>query len=120
MSYSIHDLDKIDFSDVADLEQPRLAPIHIGEYIEEELLIPLGITKYRLAKETGISASRVGEIVAGKRSVTADTALRLSRFFGISANFFLSWQAHYDLVIAQESLSDTLAHIKPYVYEAAS
>lgn len=117
MSYSIHDLDKIDLSDVVDPEQPRLAPVHIGEYIAEELLIPLGITKYRLAKETGISASRVGEIVAGKRSVTADTALRLSCFFGISADFFLSWQAHYDLVVAKESLGDTLAHIKPYVYQ---
>lgn len=116
MTYSIHDLDKIDFSDVVDPNAPRLAPIHIGEYLEEELLIPLGITKYRLAKETGISATRIGEIVAGRRAVTADTALRLARFFGISANFWLSWQAHYDLEIAQASLVDTIAHIKPYAY----
>ena len=120
MSYSIHDLDNMDFSDVADLDQPRLAPIHVGEILLEEFLTPLNLSKYRLAKAISVPPQRIGDIVAGKRAVTADTDLRLCRYFGMSQGFFLRLQAHYDLVIAKASLGDTLAHIKPYVYERAS
>lgn len=120
MSYSIHDLDNIDFSDVADPEQPRLAPIHVGEILLEEFLKPLNLSKYRVAKDISVPPQRIGDIIAGKRSVTADTDLRLCRYFGMSQGFFLRLQAHYDLIIAKESLGDTLAHIKPYAYKAAS
>jgi addiction module HigA family antidote len=114
MTYSIHDLDKIDFSDVADPNEPRLAPVHVGEILFEEFLKPLALSKYRLAKDISVSPQRIGDIVAGKRSVTADTDLRLCRYFGVSNGFFLRLQAHYDIEVAQESLVDILAHIKPY------
>ena len=116
MTYSIHDLETIDFSDVVDADAPCLAPIHAGEILLEEFLTPLALSKYRLAKDIGVPPQRIGDIIAGKRSVTADTDLRLCRYFGMSNGFFLRLQMHYDTELARQSLADTLAHIQPYVY----
>ena len=82
-----------------------------GEILLEEFLKPMGITQYRLAKEIGVSQRRIGEIVAGKRAVTADTGLRLSRFFGTSDGFWVGLQTDYDTAQAKDALSDVLSHI---------
>ena len=87
---------------------------HPGEILLEEFLKPMGITQYRLAKEIGVPQRRIGEIVAGVRSVTADTGLRLSRFFGMSENFWIGLQMDYDAARAKDSLAKTLAEIKPW------
>jgi addiction module HigA family antidote len=84
-----------------------------GEILREEFLEPLGLTQYRLAKEIGVPQARIGEIVAGKRSVTADTGLRLSRFFGMSDGFWTGLQLDYDTAMARERLAKTLEKIKP-------
>ena len=84
-----------------------------GEILLEEVLRPLGITQYRLAKEIGVPQRRIGEIVAGKRALTANTAARLGVFFGMEAEFWLNLQAHYDLVQAREALGAKLAGIQP-------
>ena len=84
-----------------------------GEILREEFLEPLGITQYRLAKEIGVPQARIGEIVSGKRSVTADTGLRLSRFFGMSDGFWTGLQLDYDTAMARERLAKTLEKIKP-------
>jgi len=96
-----------------------LAPVTPGELLLEEFLLPMGITKYRLAKEIGVPAQRIGEIVAGRRSITADTDLRLCRFFGLSDGYWLRAQAAYDIEIAEEALADQLTHIKPWSESAA-
>ena len=85
-----------------------MPPIHPGEILFEDFLKPLGITQYRLAKSIGVPQRRIGEIVAGKRAVTADTALRLARFFGTDAQSWVNLQAHYDLEIARERLEGRL------------
>lgn len=87
---------------------------HPGEILLEEFLKPMGITQYRLAKEIGVPQRRIGEIVAGSRSITPDTGLRLSRFFGMSENFWTGLQLDYDAVKAKEALGATLAKIKPW------
>lgn len=96
-----------------------LKPVTPGELLLEEFLKPLGISKYRLAKEIGVPAQRVGEIVAGRRSVTADTDLRLCRFFGLSNGYWLRAQAAHDAEVAAEALADQLARIKPWRETAA-
>jgi len=90
-----------------------------GDILLEEFLKPMGITQYRLAKEIGVPQRRIGEIVAGKRSVTADTGLRLSRYFGLSDGFWERLQVDYDLAIAKDSMSDILQKIKPMKQAAA-
>jgi addiction module HigA family antidote len=87
---------------------------HPGEILLEEFLKPMGITQYRLAKEIGVPQRRIGEIVAGARAVTADTGLRLSRFFGMSDAFWIGLQLDYDAARAKDSLGKTLARIKPW------
>jgi len=87
---------------------PSVSP---GEMLEEEFLKPLGLTKYRLAKNIGVPPQRVGDIVAGKRAVTADTDLRLCRYFGLSDGWWLRGQASYDTAIAKESMREELARI---------
>src|ERR1700690_3216893 len=84
-----------------------------GEILLEEFLKPLGVTQYRLAKEIGVPQRRIGEIVAGKRAITADTAARLGVFFGMEAEFWLNLQAHYHLVKTREALAERLAAIHP-------
>lgn len=80
----------------------------------EEFLKPIGITQYRLAKEIGVPQRRIGEIVAGARAVSADTGLRLSRFFGMSDGFWIGLQMDYDAAKAKGSLARTLSSIKPW------
>ncbi len=87
---------------------------HPGEILLEEFLKPMGITQYRLAKEIGVPQRRIGEIVVGKRSVTADTGLRLSRFFGMSDDFWIGLQMDYDAANAKALLEKTLSKIKPW------
>ena len=77
-------------------------PVHPGEILEEEFLKPLGITKYRLAKELHVPAQRIGDIVNGKRAITAETALRLARYFKTTADFWLGLQMHYELQCAED------------------
>ena len=93
---------------------PKLKPVTPGELLLEELLVPMGITQYRLAKEIAVPAQRIGEIVAGKRAITADTDLRLCRFFGLSNGYWLRAQAAYDTGVAEETLAATLKKIKPW------
>jgi addiction module HigA family antidote len=97
----------------------KLKPVSPGELLLEEFLLPMGITRYRLAKEIGVPAQRVGEIVAGRRAITADTDLRLCRFFGLSNGYWLRAQAAYDTEVSEEALADQLAHIRPWSGTAA-
>jgi len=92
----------------------RLAPVTPGELLRDEFLQPLGITKYRVAKEIGVPAQRIGDIVAGKRSITADTDLRLCKFFGLSKGYWLRAQVAYDTEVAEEALETELAKITPW------
>ncbi len=94
---------------------PKLKPIHPGEVLQHEFLEPLGISKYRLAKATGMPADRVGKIVQGRRAITADTALRLARLFGTSAAFWMNLQMRYDLEVATDASGPQVARqIKPW------
>jgi antitoxin HigA-1 len=92
----------------------KLRPVSPGELLLEEFLKPMGISQYRLAKEIDVPAQRISAIVAGKRAVTADTDLRLCRFFGLSNGYWLRAQAVYDTEVAQEKLAQTLKKIKPW------
>ncbi len=85
-----------------------LAPIHPGEILMEEFLKPLAISQYKLAKDINVPARRINEIVHGKRSITADTALRLSRYFNLSERFWLNLQARYDLEVEKDKLNDRI------------
>ena len=85
-----------------------------GEILLEEFLKPMGITQYRLAKEIDVSQRRIGEIVAGTRAVTADTGLRLSKFFGTSEGFWIGLQLDCDAARAKDTLADVLGKIKPW------
>jgi len=85
-----------------------LPPIHPGEILMEEFLEPMGISQYRLAKDISVSPRRINEIVHGKRAITPDTALRLSRYFGLSERFWVNLQARYDLEIEKDRLHDRL------------
>lgn len=96
-----------------------LPPIHPGKILLEEFLKPMGITQYRLAKEIGVPAQRIGDIVAGKRGITANTDLRLCRFFGLSDGYWLRGQARYDTEVAKDALHAKLATIKPWVRQHA-
>ena len=84
------------------MKTKMLAPIHPGEILMEEFLKPLGISQYRLAKDINVPARRINEIVHGKRSISADTALRLSRYFNLSERFWLNLQARYDLEMEKD------------------
>jgi addiction module HigA family antidote len=86
----------------------RLSPTHPGEVLLEEFLKPLGISQYRLAKDTKVSPRRINEIVHGKRSISADTALRLARYFGTTDRFWLNLQTRYDLEVEKDRLGDRL------------
>ncbi len=87
------------------MKKEKLAPVHPGEILMEEFLKPLGISQYRLAKDINVPARRINEIVQGKRSVSADTALRLSRYFKLSERFWLNLQARYDLEMQKDKLN---------------
>ena len=92
----------------------KLKPVSPGEMLAEEFLKPLGMSNYRLAKEIGVPAQRIGEIIAGRRAITADTDLRLCRFFDLKDGWWLRLQADYDTEIAKATLAKTLAKIKPW------
>jgi len=93
---------------------PKLKPVTPGELLREEFLVPMGISQYRLAKEIGVPAQRIGEIVAGTRAITADTDLRLCRFFGLSNGYWLRAQVAHDTEVAERALAKALAKIKPW------
>jgi addiction module HigA family antidote len=96
----------------------KLEPITPGEILLEEFLKPMGISQYRLAKEIDVPAQRISEIVSGKRSITADTDLRLCRFFGLSNGYWLRAQAAYDTEVAEQILAPLLKKIKPWTEHA--
>jgi len=84
-------------------------PIHPGEILQQEFLAPLDISQYRLAKDTSVPPRRINEIVRGSRSITADTAMRLARYFGTTEHFWLNLQVHYDLEVERDRLGDRLS-----------
>ena len=86
----------------------KIDPIHPGEILLEEFLIPMEISQYRLAKDINVPARRINEIVLGKRAITADTALRLSEYFGLSEKFWLNLQMRYNLEVEKDRLQDRL------------
>jgi len=92
------------------MTQKKTPPIHPGEILLEEFLKPMEISQYRLAKDISVPARRINEIVHGKRSITADTALRLSRFFGTSERFWLNLQMRFDLEVEKDRLGARLSH----------
>ena len=96
------------------------APTHPGEILLTEFLEPMGITQYRIAKAINVPARRINEIVHGKRGITADTALRLSRALGDSDMFFSNMQAHYDAEVAREDLAAALATIERIVWPGST
>jgi len=86
----------------------KMKPIHPGEVLMQEFLEPMGISQYRLAKDTSVPARRINEIVHGARAVTADTALRLARYFGTSPQFWLNLQTHFDLEVQKDKIGKRL------------
>ncbi|MGH6952855.1 MAG: HigA family addiction module antitoxin [Alphaproteobacteria bacterium] len=104
MAIKRKDLDarRIDFRDVT--TGKRIAPVHPGEILRDDFLEPMGVSVYALANGIKVPRSRVNDIVLGRRAVTADTALRLARYFGTTPEFWINLQAHYDLEVAKETL----------------
>ena len=98
---------------MTDTDTPIMAPIHPGEMLMEDFLKPLGVSQYRLAQAIGVPARRINEIVHGTRRISADTALRLSRYFGMSDGFWMNLQGHYDLEVEKDRLDATLKGIEP-------
>ena len=86
----------------------KLAPVHPGEVLLEDFLVPLGLSQYRLAQDLSVPPRRINEIVHGKRAITADTALRLARYFGTSEQFWLNLQSRYDLEVERDRLGTRL------------
>lgn len=102
-----------DYSEIADPGARRVGPIHPGVILAEEFLRPMGVSAYALAKAIGVPRNRVTAIVHGDRAVSADTALRLGRYFGMSAEFWLGLQTAYDLEVARQEVG-TLDQIVPH------
>jgi len=101
--------------------EERLPPIHPGEVLLEDFMKPLGLSQYRLAKDIGVTPIRISQIVNGKRSITVDTAMRLARYFGTSANVWLRMQVRYDLEVAEDELSERInREVKVYEQPLAS
>lgn len=96
-----------------DITMKTHAPIHPGEVLREDFLIPLGLSEYRVAKDIGVPPRRINEIIKGKRALTVDTALRLERYFGWPAEVWLNLQSHHDQQTVKEALKATLAAIHP-------
>lgn len=90
------------------MTERSIAPIHPGEILLEDFLKPMAVSQYRLAKDISVAPRRINEIVLGKRAITADTALRLSRYFGTTERFWMNLQARYDLEVQREYLADRL------------
>ena len=103
------------------MEEDRIPPVHPGEILLEDFLEPLGISQYRLAKEMNVYPRKINEIVHGKRSITADTALRLSRFFGTTAELWMNLQALYDLEKARDMLEEQVVEeVTPFVWDTTN
>lgn len=98
------------------MEERIHPPMHPGRVLEFEFLKPLKITPYALAKAIGVDAPRVYEIVRGRRAITADTALRLARYFGTSAEFWLNLQSHYDLEVEEDRARESISKIQPFAH----
>lgn len=92
----------------------KIPNTHPGKYLKEEFLIPLNISVYRLAKDIHVPAIRISQIIRGKRSISIDTAMRLEKYFGMSAEFWIKWQAYYDLEEAKDKKGTVGKEIKPY------
>jgi len=90
------------------MSQRKLAPVHPGEILQEEFLVPMGISQYRLAKDISVPPRRINEVVRGQRAITADTALRLARYFRTTERFWLNLQTRYDLEVEKNRLGDRL------------
>lgn len=101
------------------MTEQTLPPIHPGEILLAEFLQPLGISQYRLAKDIGVPPRRINEIVQGKRAISPDTALRLSRYFGLSERFWLNLQTRFDLEMEKDRLKDRLER-EVRIYTAAA
>ena len=114
MSIRIEDLAKTDFRAETVAGGKRIAPTSPGEMLRDEFLKPMGLTNYRLAKEIDVPAQRIGDIIAGKRGITADTDLRLCRFFGLTDGWWLRLQGDYDTRLARAALAKKLTKIKPW------
>ncbi len=95
----------------------KIPLIHPGEILSEDFLKPMKISPYKLSKEIKINQTRISEIIKGKRGITVDTALRLSKFFGNSVEFWLNLQSHYEIEKAKEKMSDILDEIQTFHYE---
>ncbi|GIK43893.1 MAG: transcriptional regulator [Chloroflexota bacterium] len=102
------------------MSEEKLKPVHPGEVLLEELLKPMGLSQNHLALRIGVPARRINEIVLGKRGITADTALRLGRYFGMSPQFWLGLQMDYDLDVTADKLAERLEQeVRPYQLKAA-
>jgi addiction module HigA family antidote len=94
-------------------------PIHPGEVLVKEFLEPLGISQYRLAKDIGVTPRRINEIVHGRRAISADTALRLSQYFGMEAQFWMNLQSRYDMEVTRDQLQDRIKkEVRPFTRAA--
>lgn len=107
------DRGKVDFSDV--VAGGKLSPVHPGDILRHEFLVPLGLTVYRLAQALRVPRPRLNDIVLGRRRVTTDTALRLARYFGTTAEFWIRLQVRYDLECAEPSRRKIEREIAPHV-----
>lgn len=114
MAIRTQDLQNLDFSDITEPRARRIGAPHPGEILLHEFLEPLGITQYRLAKSIGVPQRRIGEIVVGIRGITADTGLRLSRFFGMTEGFWTGLQADYDADQTKRKIGKVLDAIEPW------
>ena len=102
------------------MTEEKLRPVHPGEVLLEEFLKPMELSRHRLALSIGVSPRRINEIVLEKRRITADTALRLARYFGMSAQFWLGLQMDYDLDVTEEKIAERLrVEVRPYVAVAS-
>jgi len=103
------------------MKNKMIRPVHPGEILLEEFLKPMGVSQYRLAKDMSVPARRINEIIHGKRSISVDTALRLSRYFGLSERFWLNLQTRYDLEIQKDKLEKRLeSEVKVLEFEKKS
>jgi addiction module HigA family antidote len=115
-----YEVEITDYHQEGTMRTHKIAPIHPGEILLEEFLKPLGISQYRLAKDISVPARRINEIIHGTRSVSADTALRLSRYFNLSERFWLNLQARYDLETQKDKLASRLkAEVKVFELQRA-
>lgn len=111
MKIRMEDLATTDFSDVADMDVPRMPPIHPGVILLEDWIKPMGISQYALAKAINVPPRRINEITKGLRGITVNTALRLGAFFGTDARSWINLQTHYDTETARQTMVDVLGRI---------